>query len=423
VELRQKLLIVFAGQGVALAANFTANVIVARRLGPAASGEFDLLRQFQTFFVGLCSLGISTAVIYCQRKALVENRALLAGIRDSAALSIPLYMAVAGLVALLYPQWFSHGSLSPGRAFALAAGACLVLAGFLRAFWVANSRYRNIFLLDCLSPCLFLAFVLAFVSGGAGRGAVEAVFAAWGASLLLPALLLAAWLWKTSSREPFDLKRPLQMAGFGGRALVANLCYIGMLNVLYFMLRRENVPFSEIGLLTRAVALSSAFLMPVTSISIFVFAKWTGSRPEHSLAALGKWSAASAAYFGFLAVGAFLWGSGLISLLYGPRFREIESLLLPVLGVSFLMALYTGLYNIFASSGRPGRTIPYLLAANLAIAAGAILAPRLDAGVSCKILLAAYGVLVLASLLDVLAQAARGRPGSPDASVESAFSG
>lgn len=344
--------------------NLVIGIVLARKLGPAGIGQYQLVVSAMTIIAAFATFGIGGSVIYY-----INNKGY--DKVEVATLSLKFSSIVAIIflpIVLLILQWEHYfGEIGPIAKFMM--GLYCVQVTIVTMVWpILMAELKVVqYALVSLIPriCLFILIVAIL-----GVGIFD-LTNAWIATGLSQIAAVAAMLW--FMRGDFNFKLKTQWSLFKPLAIYGsklNLSYIvlllnGEIGILIIRALLSD-DFSQVGYYSRAIRLGALLLFVAQSIGPLLYAKWSSISSEQRLLQVER---VNRCFLDMSILGVLLLiliAGPLILILYGKDYTPCVSIfryLLPGIAARFLLVPH---FRLYSSSGSPLFT-SFVLIVNLVL--------------------------------------------------------
>jgi O-antigen/teichoic acid export membrane protein len=362
----KKAALVSSGQIVGHVFTLLTGIIFARIMGPEGIGQLEVFRSFQSVIVTLFALGIGNASIYFINHVGVNISDLLATtLRASAALSAGLLLTV-GLVVWYFPNYFGPVAIqtilvyAAGTSFSLLTlTAKTVLTAQLNAgrMVIVDQTPKLIILICCL-----VGWLASIINVNFGLYAITL-----GNFCALLALVFFL-------QNHIDLRRKFsrgllkKVVVYGIKLSACDILFILNANISVIMLKYFQADnFSQIGIYSRAVSISSMVSLIPYTIGPLLYAKLS-SRPGSRLIGSTQYALRLTLFLGILmSVFVYLFRSQIILVLYGSRFLAAEVVIRVLAGSLIFYCVSNVCLNFLAGQGMAGLNAKILCVAFITI--------------------------------------------------------
>ena len=357
-----QVLCVFLGLG--------ANIVFARVLGKDDMGQLELFRSMALVVATALAMGFGPANIYF----LNNQNAPAATITTNAvktALAMGLLVCV-GLVptVLCFRGYF--GEVMPVIAAIFALGVAAQLGKLmLRPILVAKLAVRRYVLVDVVSQVVLVAgaAALAIVHLRWRANAQAAIAASALAFLAALVLLLVTLRRDVDLRRPYDWQLGRRVFAYGIKLGAAVVMAILSQHITVLLLHLRTGEFGDVGLYTRAVAMTSLVVLVPRSLGPLLYAKWAGAAAENRRDQAEMALRMNIAYGVAAAAILLVAGKFLIMTMYGREFMPGHVALRLLAPAMVCVPIFAVCGNLLAADGRAGVTVKILFVAVLIIAA------------------------------------------------------
>lgn len=344
--------------------NLVIGIVLARKLGPAGIGQYQLVVSTMTIIAALATFGIGGSVIYyINNKGYDKVEVATLSLKFSGIMVIIFFPVV-----LLILQWEHYfGEIRPIAKFMMSF-YCIQVTIVTMVWPILMAELKVVrYALVSLIPriCLFILIVAIL---GVGIFNLTNV---WIITGLSQTAAVAAMLWFMRRDFNFKLKtqwsvlRPLVI--YGSKL---NLSYIvlllnGEIGILIIRALLSD-DFSQVGYYSRAIRLGALLLFVAQSIGPLLYAKWSSVSSEQRRLQVERVNRCflDMSILGVLVL--ILIAGPLILILYGKDYTPCVSIfryLLPGITVRFLLVPH---FRLYSSSGRPLFT-SFVLIVNLVL--------------------------------------------------------
>ncbi|HVI48418.1 MAG TPA: polysaccharide biosynthesis C-terminal domain-containing protein [Chitinophaga sp.] len=356
----RKSIFVTAGQMSGIMLNMLAGVIYSRALGPGGMGQYELFRSAQMVVVTFVSLGMGTASIYFLNNLKYDPKDIVS---NTAKISLLLgALLVIGFTAavMFNPSYFGTIRFITATLFSFGSAALLNTAT-LRPVLVAQLASKRMVIIDMLPRIIVLlgGLLMLLLSQRSSSFAITAL----GVGNTLACLTLFYFL-----REHVQLSMPLNWKLLGSllkysvKLSASNFLYVLTANVTVMLLRySQQQNFSQVGLYTRAVAISGMITMIPSIVGSMLYAKWAGLKGEMlTKQAQFAMRVSSTVSFCISAV-VFIFSKYIIHLLYGSAFYGANTALRILASSLVFITISSICNNLLAGDGKAMTTMYILL--------------------------------------------------------------
>lgn len=395
----RKGLLVSGTQLTAVPLTAIAGIIFSRTMGPDGVGQYTLFVSTCTLAAFLMALGLGAANIYfLNNRHIARERITTNTIKVGMLLGAILTVGLGGAV-LLFPGYFGRVHVYTAVLFALGTALSLN-RNLLRPVLIAQMAAKRMSSVVLTRACVLAggAALLALFGWVNPDTAIIALAAAQALSWLLALYFVRSdvqW-WR-----PIDWALLGDMLRYGLKLAAVSLLGIlsGTLTVMLLRYLRSD-DFVDVGLYSRAAALSGLITLVPTALGQWLYAKWAGvtgldRKRQVEMAARMYLTYGLAACLGLIFVGKYL-----LWFLYGKEFIPAAAAF-PLLAPALMcMALFSVFNNLLASDGRAGLSV-WILAANVCtvVAVTFLAVPHMGFCGAALAVLCADGLTALLSVL------------------------
>ena len=345
-------------------ANLVISIILARKLGPAGVGQYQLVVSSATIIAALSTFGIGGAAIYY-----INNKGY--DITDVSNLSLKfsgILSVISFPIILLILKWQHYFGEIGFHARLLMSLYCaeIIVVTVVWPILMAELKVVPYALVSLIPRLCLLILLVAMIAAG-----MLGLTTAWVSTGVSQLFAVAVMLWFMRGYFDFKLKTDwslLKSLFIYGSKL--NLSYIILIlnGEIGILIIRALLPedFSEIGYYSRAVRIGALLLFIAQSIGPLLYAKWSGISPEQRKMQIER---VSRCFVDISLIGVLLLvfiSSPLIMILYGEEYIPCVTIfryLLPGITARFLLVPH---FRLYSSSGYPLLT-SLVLAVNLVI--------------------------------------------------------
>lgn len=362
----KKSLFVTVGHLLGIFLNMLAGIIFARVLGPNGVGQFEIFRSTQVIIITLFSLGLGNASIY-----FLNNKNILLTDIVSTTLRFSLFLSLLVSISIIIfiffvPDYFGEVSLLAIFLFTFGA-ASLLNSSTLKPILTAKLEATKMVIVD-LTPRIVLIFFgslmllrqnptveLALIALGLGNAAsfAELIF-----------FYKKSISFKT--RFKWDLLKKLLI--YGLKLSASNLIYVLTGNVTIILLRIFNQDtFDQVGIYTRAVAISSMVSVIPATIGPMLYAKWSETKTEQ-LSSQVSYAIRLSIFISFIiSVFIVIFSKKIILLMYGIEFLSGFTAVIILAPSLIFFSISNVSINVLASTGNAGLTMKIFAISFLAV--------------------------------------------------------
>jgi len=399
MSLLRKAILVNGAEFICLALSVVQAAILARALGPAGVGQYDLVRSVLVLTPQLCCLGFPLSFLYHSRRNTENTKKYL---MNTIWLMLLLSMAGgAGLVFLV---------VSKAEYFGFIPWFAMIGIGLYVPTLLGNVIARNILLIEIEARKLSLMRILSVGSG------VVITLTLWSTGILrVPQALLCfvftafvgmavGWTW---TRDYIDLSiKPSlcisrKLAFMGIRLSWADLMVLFNAQVNILIIKYLLEDFQSVGYFSRAQRIAALVVLSGRAIMPMLFSRWASLPQDRLTAHLEKVLrfGTSVSMIIFLAI--LVFGKWLILIVYGKEFLPaLQSLRILVPGAAVYLLSKTLMF-LLSSRGVPELSALVLFVGTISnIALSFLLIPQM--GISGAAWASTGGSIVLLLLLTLI---------------------
>jgi len=360
----------------AIALGVVASVLLARGLGPAGRGTFELARALAVLLGLFAGLGIGRAVVFFSRRSELAPAGLLGAVLVSLA-------SGAVLGGVLAATLFALGDRSPLRPVEIVlASLSLPLVTFAAQGHAALRGLGEERWFRRLVAARDLLFVATLVPALLLESNVAAALAAWLAASVLAAAVTAVVLVRACGRPRWPRGMTWRLAGVGVPSTLAVLLAAGHARLDVVLLQSFDGA-EPVGQYAVALGLAEMVTFGGVAVGLTLFPRIAAAAAENPRGGAAQTASAmrvvvGASLLGIVALA--LIGPRLIELVFGSEFdragNPLRALLPGVVGMTLLHVVRSDLY---------GRGRPWLVAGasgagvGLNLALNVVLIPRYGA--------------------------------------------
>ncbi len=403
----RKSLLVSLSQMGAIVLGVLSSIVLYRGMGPGGTGQFNLFRQTATFAVALATFGFGSASVYYLRnqKTPIEQ---VVGTLCGYAMATALPLAVAmGAAVLLFPDYFGNVPFWVSAAFAIGTASLMALA-LLRMVLVAQMAARRISTTN-LTPTIIL-LVAGAILAVARRLTAEVAIGLFAVSQLLALAQVLGYL-RPHLRLRGSFSWPLfrNLFAYGSKLYVANvLLLLGSTGTMMLLRHYTLSDFSQVGLFSVAMGISSYTSTPISAISPLLYAKWSEAAGAERILQVERVARLTLAFGVAASIGAILLGRLAIWVMYGRQFMPAQAALNLMAPAAALISFYSIFDALLAGAGRAGASAwVFGITCPLSLGLTALFVPRMGfVGAAVATLVgnataAAAGVLICRKLIGI----------------------
>lgn len=362
-------------------------ILLARLMGPQGLGQYQLFLSTQTLVVTIFSLGVGNASIYFINKRSFDKATVITVILRN---FIPISIGVSllfGFMVLVFPSYFGSVSILALFVFVTGTGS-LLFTLFLRPLLYTEQKILKLAILMLIpTSVLLLGLTISFFFV---HIEVEVPLSLWGVGNVVVLVILLrhyhGYYVRKIGRKTSILKK---LFGYGIKLSASNLVTVINANLVIFLIKGlAKDGFEDVGVFSRATAITTMIMMIPNSIGPLLYSNWSGKGKAELRSEISQKLRILLFSTFVVCVFVFIFRSQIVSLLYGPLFLE-AAIILPILILASLFYTVTEVWNnVFASIGSAGITLIVFIVSSFVIFLIGILAIH-DFG----IVGAAYAVL------------------------------
>lgn len=348
-------------------------ILLARILGAENLGQYQIFISTQTILVTAVTLGIGNASIYFINTGKVSEKEIV-----SSFLQIFIFIAIISSLCFFlivrnnidYFGWVNTTSLI----LFLVGTASLVIISILRPILYARHKVRQVTIINLLPSLILVVGIVGLIAINILN--VSNVLAIWGLGNFMAMLFLLFYHKNNISFSQNTSKsNVLDVCMYGVKLSASNLLYILISYTSVFFIKKVSLDgFSDLGLYSRALAISSIVYMIPVAVGPLLFSRWSSNlaQDEYKIeiqTTLRIFNTLSFLLF-FLCT---VFSNLIIDVLYGKEFLSIQYTLI-VLLFSLIFQVISEVFNNFlASQGKALITLYALLVYFMLVVAGSLL--------------------------------------------------
>ncbi|MDX1774863.1 oligosaccharide flippase family protein [Oceanihabitans sediminis] len=352
----RKGVLVSGGRFTGIFINMLAGVLLARALGPDGLGQFELFKSTQTILVTIVAFGMGNSSIYFLNNKKVP-------IEDIVSITLKFSLILSFLVLLIIPisiyfnpNYFGQVSILTIIFFTLGATG-LLNSTTLRPILTAQLAVKKMIIVDLIPRIVLILFaILIYVLNF--ENADWAIFALGLGYALAFISLLYYFRDFIKFRKKFDWILFKRLMSYGLKLSASTLMVVLTSNITIIFLRVfQEDGFNNIGLYSRAVAISNMVAIIPTTIGPLLYSKWASVkidilRQQSSMAIrVGMFSSLIAVAF------IIFFSNFIIKILYGSEFLDSVSAVRILVPSVLFVTVYSVCNNILASKGEALKTL------------------------------------------------------------------
>jgi O-antigen/teichoic acid export membrane protein len=375
----KKGLFVSVGQASSVIFGVIGTMILARSLGKAGMGKYDLLRQAGVLSITVLSLGIGNASIFILNKQ-GEDYKKIVNLVIRFLMGVALVLLVGfTFLTLGYPRYF--GEISPLVAIYYSVGISALLSiNLLRALYVAWLNIKRILMADVLPSIFIVVGLLVLWHQNKLNTEWALTIYATGNILTMFGLLYAIFP-LISFRIHVSRRLWGRIVSIGWKLLASNIFQVLSPALALLVLRYKTMVtegFGIVGLYTRASALCGLAMLIPNAFGPLLYSKWTSSNHEEQKSSFEYAARLSFAYGVIIATILIVAGRYALFILYGRGFAAAQDAVYALAPSVALFTVTSAFINYFASVGKPEiSAILLALSAAITISITSILVPRI----------------------------------------------
>ncbi len=361
MSLIRKGIFVSSGRVMCTAVSLFAGIILARKIGPDYMGQYDLLRTTGMLVVTIFALGLHNANIF-----FINNRGHDIGLITTNTFKYSIFACVSvtfllGFCLLFFKTYFGQLNSWIGCIFAIGVGFRQMYL-LLRTILSAELRAREIVIVEFIQPItLLIGFAVLLIMGKLDINTCLSVLAF---SNFLTMVWVLKFLWPyIQFKTAFDWPVFKDTVIYGLKLSAAGLLFVFASQVTV-MLLRLLIPgsFYQIGLYSRAVALTALVILIPRSVTTLLMAKWSAVDSQQARCRQMQLTARIyVTYSLVMAVFVTFVGKYLLWLLFGVEYVPAHSALTILIFGAGALALAEVWNQGFASDGKAMVTAKILL--------------------------------------------------------------
>ena len=340
-------------------------VIMARVLGAEKLGQYNVFLSTQTIIVTLVTLGIGNASIYFINRELISEKEIITSFLKLFLLLSILTSIVFYIIVSLNNNYF--GDIDSSHFFVFLVGtASIIIASILRPVLYACNRVNEVTFTNLLPP--FVLLIGLFILFLQNDMSVSFVLSVWGVGNFL-AVLFLIYFHRSNISSGIQLcwKNMLMVVKYGIKLSASNFLFVLISNASIFALKKlADDGFTDVGLYSRAVAISSIVLMIPNSIGPMLFSRWSHADIDYQSEIQKTLRVFNSISF-FCIIITSLFSSLIIFILYGSDFLSIKTSLIILLCSLLFQGMSEVFNNFLASQGRAKLTLYSLMASFIVI--------------------------------------------------------
>ncbi|SEW52478.1 MATE family efflux transporter [Chitinophaga arvensicola] len=364
----RKSIFVTGGQMAGIMLNMLAGVIYSRSLGPGGMGQYELFRSSQMVVVTFLSLGMGTASIYFLNNLKYEPREIISNTAKVSLLFGGLLIIGFTAAIVFNPGYFGTISFMIALLFSFGSAA-LVNISTLRPVLVAQLASKRMVVIDMLPRIIILlsGLLMLLISKRSPAFAITAL----GVGNTVACCTLFYFLREhLHLRTPFNWKLLGSLLKYSIKLSASNFLYVLTSNVTVMLLRyTQQQNFNQVGLYTRAVAISGMITLIPSTVGPLLYAKWAGLKGDLLTKQAEFAMRVSSSVSFVISAGVYIFSRYIIHLLYGPSFYG-ANVALRILAPSLVFITISSICNnLLAGDGKALITM-YILMVTFSIVAG-----------------------------------------------------
>ena len=375
----QKGLCVSAGQISSIVLGLISTMILARALGKAGMGKYDLVRQVGILAITFFSLGIGNASIYLLNKDREDRPEVINLVVRLLLVLMPLlFLGITGLF-LAFPRYFGDLPVLIAVIFGIGVSALLAINA-LRGLYVAWLNVKHILIADILPSIIMVAGALVlWVLKELDTGWALSIYAT--GNLLSLLTLLYGIKRSISTKTTVSLRLIKRALSIGWKLLASNVFQVltPALAVLVFRYKTMDAQgFGIVGLYTRASALCGLAMLLPSTFGPLLYSKWSSLVGDEQNRNFEFVVRMSIAYGATIAALLLVFGRYALLVVYGKEYIQAQQAIYSLIPSILLFGAVSAFINYFASIGKPGVTAVLLaISSAVTIVLTSILVPKI----------------------------------------------
>lgn len=364
----RKIAIVSFAQIVGHVFTLLTGIILSRVMGPEGIGQLEVFKSFQSIIVTLFALGIGNASIYFINNVRIRTDELLATtLRASGVAAVFLLLTVLTIV-YAFPNYFGPIAILSMVAYAAGTSFSLLILT-TKTVLTAEMAAKKMVTIEQLPK---LISVIATSSGWL-LGIISVKFGIYTIALgnACALFMLIFFLQKhINFRHKFSKSLFKKVVGYGLKLSACDILFIVNANISVIMLKYfHSNNFSDIGIYSRAVAISSMVSLIPYTIGPLLYAKLATKSSEH-LIGVTQYAIRVTLFLSIIvSLFVYLFRSEIILVLYGRRFIAAEMVIKVLAGSLVFYCVSNVCLNFLAGQGRATLNMKILLFSFITISA------------------------------------------------------
>ncbi|WP_314242157.1 oligosaccharide flippase family protein [Empedobacter tilapiae] len=365
--------ILILGRVLGAAFGLISGIFLARILGAEKLGQYQIFLSTQTILITLVTLGIGNASIYFINKGKISEKEIVSSFLKILAIIAAISCLCFYFVINKNTGYF--GSIdSISFLLFLLGTASLIIISVLRPILYARQKVLQVTFTNLLPSFILIIGVLGLVLWN--KLDVSNALSIWGIGNFL-ALLFSLFFHRhyISLSQKINIKNVSEITFYGVKLSASNLLFILIGNTSVFFIKMLSVEgFSDVGLYSRAIAISSIVYMIPTAVGPLLFSRWSSSmvKNEYELEIQKTLRIFNTISFVIILLGS-VFSSLIIYALYGEEYLSIQKTLIILLFSLIFQVMSEVFNNYLASQGKAILTMYSLLASFLVIVIGNII--------------------------------------------------
>lgn len=328
------------------------SVFLARFLGVAGVGQYQLIISTQVVIITILAMGFGNASIYFINSGKVSRKDIVNNLLLFFLLISVLLALLFGFVLFLLPDYFGYLRLYSILIF-VTGSAALLLYNVLMPVLYADLEIVKLQILSLISSIIIIIGIVVFDKIDIFN--VNIVLALTGIGSISTTFILLFYL-----RNDLDTKVKLdfsllgELFLYGIKISAANLVFILSSNVVIFIMKHYlDDGFEAVGLFSRASAIANMFLILPTTIGPLLYSKWSSLLKVNVHFEVEKALRILVSLSLFCTLFIIIFGKQILLVLYGKEFIGANPALIILSSSIVFSSMTIVMVNYFSSIGRP----------------------------------------------------------------------
>lgn len=370
--LKQSVILIF-GKIFGAILGLISGIFLARILGPEKLGQYQIFLSTQTILITAVTLGIGNASIYFINKNIISEKTIVSSFLK--IFIVIAFVSCIGFYMVVNNEISYFGKLNNSAFILFLIGtASLIITSILRPILYARQKVLQVTWVNLLPSIILIVGIICLVV--IEKFNVSSVLAIWGIGNFI-ALVFSLFFHRhnISISEKIKSRVILDVGSYGIKLSASNLLFILISHTSVFFINKiSNNGFADVGLYSRAIAISSIVYMIPTAVGPLLFSRWSSNmkKEEYEYEIQKSLRVFNTLSFIVVLLGS-IFSNLIIYVLYGVEFLSVQKTLIVLLISLIFQVVSEILNNYLASQGKAILTMYSLLISFIIIIGGNVL--------------------------------------------------